>query len=858
MYSYRISLDQFVIGMNQIKQFLKGRRRFAADGDLLSKSERSSLDENTFNTCLSSRGIICDPAALQQLAIVAAGCHAQSVHRSSSLPAARAVFDSWQQYGVDEVEAAGLISGEISRLMTSIPSNVQEATILPFSSMTSDRGFRTMTEVSAIADQILCNFTICQYDNEVLFMGSGVNGPCLPEVESLALRHRRSLQERLSSANPQHHPKRLEGNNNFLYNAVVDHVTSSATKLCVESVASESFRANLIACLARIAAKLKHLNNDPVKYAEICLSTNTGTMDGKLEESRPGPPVHRHTADENPSWSTDPERLFSRSLGNNGDPEQNVYYLEMIDLRLCLMPILIHMVSSLRGSFSTSPEAVRGTDSLEATTVVYEAGLSTHSILINQNADGEIQAASSAPCLAVCDNAFRALVRTAESIRHHHTLPVAKPSALDQRRWSFEWQYLELTDTGAAYEGCLQSDDIDIMVSILIPLACTSSLVASQIVKMLYLASAQDHRGLDFTPSSRPRFVALSTLKAGRRNLSCAPGSDANTMPLYASALARRSVFHNQFTRPKWWKKTVNNDGIPLGWVIGSAERQAARQLDEKIRRQWEVHQDCIKCSCVTYVLTVLAIVLIVIAGATAFGYLARDRIDSYLVEPVSMFLISWGVSGTIIVASKTMKADLWPWADYFRFKLPCKSVTQLSSASGIHPQVILNYLLHNEESTILWTIAPFNGQFRKNTSGIGFSIDVKQSVRSLILSGLVLVKVATMEGPVLMCLRIPRETHFVGLLPSSRAPGRTESKHDEKQMMCFDIPQLNRDQWHREAEIRGSLDLKIQRKRLDWFRILGVFNNLDSTTWGNTQASRFDLNDPAADLKVPELRDRL
>lgn len=83
------------------------------------------------------------------------------------------------------------------------------------------------------------------------------------------------------------------------------------------------------------------------------------------------------------------------------------------------------------------------------------------------------------------------------------------------------------------------------------------------------------------------------------------------------------------------------------------------------------------------------------------------------------------------------------------------RSVSELRAVTGLDDQLILALLLQEESSTPLQTRGPYNTVFsRKENGGNGFSIDQPLSIRTMLLSGLIMIQVqAIYHGKFLVCL---------------------------------------------------------------------------------------------------------
>lgn len=748
-------------------------------------------------------------------------------------------LDGLHIYGIGDEDSRNRIQSELIRLLDVCINDVDTPCVFPETQL-GEGANNNNTNVPAIADQILCNFVICLYDNETILLKD------IPALLSLGRdgfreahkRHRRILQKRLDSSAPQRHPPKLGHQNSYLYFATVDYISAVVTRLCVQSIKSDDFQATLIACMAKLSAKLKYLNDDPVECAKLSLSA--GVELEYVEET----PRCRSSQDLNKSlrasweeiWLPDPVKIPTKTFDAAHELDNRRQLSKGIEIRHHLTPIISHILSTLRGGkdvtdFISGSVPGFGNPRVSITTVVFEAAFASHSKMVNQTIDLELQGSSSPECLKICFNAFQILMQTHSSLMAR--IGPGASNRLDNANWNFEWR-LEDMDTGTSQHGALDSNRLDdsAMLSVMVPLICTSSLVANHIAKMIYLASARCHTGklVEDAQSPGPSFAAFAVLNSNKNLLPSMQFFDTHTVPLDQSSLAK--ALGNQFPSER-------------------QSRTAVQTLDKRLQNDWEIHQDYIKARCATYVLGVLAFCVLLVTGATLLGRAKEDEPGWSYVSPMTMFVASWGIAGTVIVISKAKKSEEWTWVDYVHLRCPCRSVSDLSALSKIDPQLVLSYLLQNEDSTLLRTTGPFSGPFRRNKEGVGFCIDIKPNLKTLQSCGLIFAKVATAEGQMLVCLRIDCGTQFASL------PSTNYSMEDGAQLLvCFETTHLNEERTYRRSRSPGSQDFDMSLERPHWYKILGIYNNLDSTFRGNIQASSSNLEDNYANVDFSVVRD--
>lgn len=146
-----------------------------------------------------------------------------------------------------------------------------------------------------------------------------------------------------------------------------------------------------------------------------------------------------------------------------------------------------------------------------------------------------------------------------------------------------------------------------------------------------------------------------------------------------------------------------------------------------------------------------------------------------------------------------------------------CRSVSELHTVSGIDEQLIVAKLLHDESTTIISTRGPFNAVFQRRMEE-GLSIDVPITLQTLLLSGIIPLKVATRQGSALICMDVRRGKRYTCVLHQSNTIG-------ERDMIVCVAPETpQKSPWEREGQEKKHL-LTLQRKNIRWIKILGLYN---------------------------------
>jgi hypothetical protein len=125
-------------------------------------------------------------------------------------------------------------------------------------------------------------------------------------------------------------------------------------------------------------------------------------------------------------------------------------------------------------------------------------------------------------------------------------------------------------------------------------------------------------------------------------------------------------------------------------------------------------------------------------------------------VDPFQITTFSWVLAGFLTIFAKSRYVSEWPWHDFLHGQVICRSVKDVCDVTRIDPQMVLMYLLLEEQVTTLRTKGPYNGMFlRKSEDSSGFTIDEPTHISTMLASGFIILKVLNEFGEHLVCLDV-------------------------------------------------------------------------------------------------------
>ena len=203
----------------------------------------------------------------------------------------------------------------------------------------------------------------------------------------------------------------------------------------------------------------------------------------------------------------------------------------------------------------------------------------------------------------------------------------------------------------------------------------------------------------------------------------------------------------------------------------------AAYERDKTRMDTWAVSEDVITIKCRPYVVTIILLAALALFGGMSVPFVVGTRIRG--VDPFQITTFAWLVSGFFVILAKSRYVNEWPWHDFLRGRVVCRSIKDVCDVTGIDTQVVLMNLLHEERENPLTTKGPYNGMFgRRSGDAHGFSIDVPVQLLTMLASGFVVLKVVNEKGEHLLCLDVRKGVEGVG----------TSALENDQNLSCMDI----------------------------------------------------------------------
>ncbi|KAK4149526.1 hypothetical protein C8A00DRAFT_37878 [Chaetomidium leptoderma] len=701
-----------------------------------------------------------------------------NMHQKFRLPGVEGIeitdlpsFDEFTQYGsVTEEAQSGLWTKEVSRLVNVITSkdalNFQGSQDLAIDSIKAHETFTNL------ADRFLQALSIVSYDGECL---AAEHEPGLCQLESLRRSHVtlgyicNKEEEDDANKDDDWPATRLED-----IFAFIDYCTAVLARILYAQASSKEVAHRLLSHLAKISAKAKVVSVSPEECAR--LSIDSGISENELVALR---------RRENPLGGPDPSQgpaaapgldaaaNVAGTPGRGGDSAfgrgvlaerldmiskkgalRHLYFAQCGIFRFGMIEVLMNLILRVRGD----SRLVRVSySSYEISAIVYTTGFGSFQTLVFQDRDNNLNGISERTLVNSARHAFGQLDATVRHIKEASTRTAAESEKGDEESIGTQitWAYVVDNDS----EPNQESSSVDLLVqervqlgsmsnaiSVIVPLLFASPKLVGHMDTMLEDIVARAHylelqQGPDRKHTSSPstRYTASFCLDTREHRAVQARCGEKDSKSLSNSLIRRNGLLSGRGITQIGRVNTFAGDWSGRDSEEqrrAAEERQAALsqikkhqaelEAASKIMKTWVLEEKGVMVQCKVYVLSVMAACALLIAGGIAVGITVGERING--VDPFNITTYCW------VLVAKSVRVHEWPWNDFLRGRVLCRSVSELSSVTGMHAQLSIAYLLECEETSFLETRGPFHVAFRRKGDD-GFSIDEPLTMWTLLCS---------------------------------------------------------------------------------------------------------------------------
>lgn len=662
------------------------------------------------------------------------------------------------------------------------------------------------------------------------------------------------------------------------YFQLVDYLTATLARTLCKAASGDTWHYNILANLVKLSTKLKVVSFRLEEFASDSLESAPAKRSPRL----PSAPASRDNAPLNTGMGRDgggsldflgemlstlhredgnTERAYSGPNTRKNAVKQ-LYWLETVKFKRPIHKIFQYILVSLRGQKKLTTTS---TTSYEICAMVFDTNFQEFSTFVYQDIDGEYLGASKPENISVANAVFEVLTATMKTLdeRQPETDPrnvtnvsggtnasanrtssgtpneeTAESNASDTAvaessssrttpqsntvGTTISWSYTatdpdsQIHSNGSRTSSNLSTDEQSRMkdkklksmsevIMVMVPLLLASPRVIDMMTDFIGLC----------VHTARPEKICLNSATKKYKAIFF-----LNTAEYRELWTERPSV--SQLSRSPMAGVAIPSctDGRRLQMNMTLSEQSQKYQNDlqavTNAMKEWIFEENGVRVRSEWYVWTVLTIALTLVLGGIASGILINDRLTG--VDPFNITTFCWVLAAFIVLLAKSVRVSNWPWRDFLRRTVLCRSVSELHSMTGIDEQLILGKLLQVESDSRLQTRGPYNCVFTQKTSSAdGFSIDHPMSIQTMLLSGLVMIQVeAIFQGEFLVCLDLRKGTSY-HVVQQSKDPT------DDREYIVSD-----------RLATDGVQDTSRQRiplqKRGDarWNRVVGVYSEQD------------------------------
>ena len=604
--------------------------------------------------------------------------------------------------------------------------------------------------VAGLADQICCNLSILQHENArvVIEKSKSTNTNAWSEL----LKTRKTLSDRYVQTEAQVEgclPRHLDNADKDFraYCALLDYILAVSVWWIVRSVFSKYLEQQVFATLARWAIKLKALAKDPVRAAEQALSDTSDLFTARKTELE--------FRDEILIVQVGEKKAQINMSDTPTDPTA-LYFDEKQILGEVLGAIMNNVLATLDNP-NRSPTQI---NSFEICTLVYQTGLEGETTMLHGARDGGISTSSNLQHINFCFNSYLLLKSNTESIHNaRRRTPDAQTPAVSIR-WSAPDAHKDFCNAQPIVH-CM-----DHLVSLLVPAALSTpkcAILLSGLTNIATIMTKTEDRVAIYSPPkenySLEYVITTPAWQEKAKQIVDSKVGDPDIQPLSQSPARQLMKHSSQGAMKKSLNSNVKVADIDQAIIKKTQDYDSA--MDHM--KAWKITPTYIKVDCRKYVISACAIAVLLVLGGLAIPFSVQSRIRG--VDPFQITLFTWITSGFVLVLAKSRYVSNWPWHDFLKGKVVCRSLSDLTDVSSLDTQIILQYLLHKEWKTLLVTSGPYNGLFTRKCDPRthdqdnvvpqteGFSIDRPVALSTMYAAGFVMLKVASMDGEDLICL---------------------------------------------------------------------------------------------------------
>ncbi|KAF5968668.1 hypothetical protein FCOIX_11276 [Fusarium coicis] len=687
-------------------------------------------------------------------------------------------FDDLTRYGITEDKERDLWEFEVHRLKdaaSSVEPPLLEGDPVWFGQADTS-GYNCLHR---LAMQVSYAVDICIHDNELVMLE---HEPRLANDTSYDIAHRRICRIFDQDQGSIRYKRRIkiDSHNDEALHALLNYITAVLARLLMRSMNGKLWVDNCITVLAKFAAKCKIVGVDLPTAFEKTLQAHKDCQYRIAHESdvRGAQNVVEAIVSK-----SDDDRLAKqqKALQEDIDTSGARYFLEMDTFR----HFISMLIESANVDLKWNEESEQKADIFETSTVIYHTGFDGKRTQLCQERDGNIGAASDQRAIDFAGVAFQIGLEIWEYLRQFDDREAPSYTTVTWSRKFFSESESTSRDTIKSHDTQVQLGNMKEIIGAMVPYMMYCGSFASALSTFANVVMTISD------PSTPVRYYRQEPyLTTARINTS----EYKRLRPPKSTGLAR-NVFETDMAKKARCGKPNNQ----------------LRKKKSEVGQHWTIDEKAVIIQHGWYSYITLGVCAFMIAGGVAviaIGEKARG------VDPSNLTALAWAAAGFAMVFFKSLRVQDWPWRDFLRGRVVCRSVSEVVSVTRMHPQDLIAILLRMESRNVLHTRGPFNTLFSRKADD-GFSIDIPLLTNTVIDGGYIFIRVDSNAGPALVALR----TSNAGIYHSI---SQKDGLEDGEGFVCRDLIDAT------GLEVRGHDKplpfYAISTNDLRWNRVRGIF----------------------------------
>ncbi|GAW16578.1 hypothetical protein ANO14919_060100 [Xylariales sp. No.14919] len=742
----------------------------------------------------------------------------------TDLPSLESVVD----YGVTEDVEGTLWAKEATRLVQAVTSSTP-LEFIGSADLTLDTA-SSYDILTSLADQMCHALHIDKYDAANI---AAEHCPSLLQVSEMKST-RRILENYCGEENNVVSRQAMTPERRQDFFSLVDYCTAIMARVVCGAAEGNSLHVNVLAHLAKISTKLKVLSAKLIEFSEISLSHTSSALKfdhkgytglrGRLDKIGDGPDID--ILDK--VRGTRQDQLEDSGTATKEGIVREIYFLQSFKVRVCIHRLLRVILLSIKGNSQLSNTSL---STYEMCALVYGSGFDGSPILVFQDGEDDLMGTSDASHINSARSAFDVLDQSVRNVRGQiersssgqgiaASFSVGSDTGISSTERDYKeksigtnihWDYLS---NGS--RGTVRLTSMSHVITVLIPLLMTDPRAAYFTQVLIDIAIYAEFDGQRLANPVKPRsygkytaFFSLST--ESYREI------QENRKPQDAKSLSSSPLRCNNLYMGSDLGRFPSN--VPINENMEDLVRHRRWELDNisRIMEKWVFEEKGVMVQCRKYVLTWMSICFLLVGGGLAVGASLGQRISG--VDPFNITTYSWVLAAFFLLVAKSIRVENWSWNDFLHGRVLCKSVSELSSVTGIDEQFIFVKLLQDERESFLETRGPYNVVFRRKSQD-GFSIDRPLNIWAMLLSGLIVVETESVRGRSLVYLDLRPGTKFHTI----KRLGDSKSIQDEKYIHSSRV--LDDENQNHDV---GATRIRLTKGKIEWLRTVGLYANQEA-----------------------------